>query len=115
MAMNPEIKAKWVAALRSGMYRQGRMQLRNRDDEFCCLGVLCDIYAGSVSGAEWEQRRAGGYRIEDNDSLLPVEVVDWAGLPGTWGPRNGDVDVVGLNDDKRADFGEIADFIEQYA
>lgn len=40
--MDPEIKAKWVAALRSGKYKQGRGRLRS-GDEFCCLGVLCDI------------------------------------------------------------------------
>lgn len=40
--MSPELKAKWVAALRSGEYKQGREVLRN-GDQFCCLGVLCDI------------------------------------------------------------------------
>lgn len=44
--MNPEIKQRWVKALRSGKYTQGRTvmvdSIRGKD-KFCCLGVLCDI------------------------------------------------------------------------
>jgi hypothetical protein len=41
--MNPEVKARWVAALRSGEYKQGKGALR-LNNKFCCLGVLCDLY-----------------------------------------------------------------------
>ena len=41
--MKKEIKEKWLEALRSGKYQQGRMRLRNSREEFCCLGVLVDI------------------------------------------------------------------------
>jgi hypothetical protein len=41
--MNKELKAKWVEALRSGKYKQGKGMLRNEKGQFCCLGVLCDI------------------------------------------------------------------------
>lgn len=41
--MDSETKAKWVAALRSDEYKQGRGCLRSEADEFCCLGVLADI------------------------------------------------------------------------
>lgn len=47
--MNPEIKAEWVAALRSGEYRQTKRQLRYGDN-FCCLGVLCDLRAKKGKG-----------------------------------------------------------------
>lgn len=40
--LNPEVKAKWVAALRSGKYVQGTGRLC-RDGKYCCLGVLCDV------------------------------------------------------------------------
>ena len=33
---------EWIEALRSKKYKQGRSCLRYKD-EFCCLGVLCDI------------------------------------------------------------------------
>lgn len=46
--MDPEIKAKWLDALRSGDYTQGRsfLAVKNEDTDqfdFCCLGVLCDL------------------------------------------------------------------------
>ena len=40
--MNKEVKKKWVDALRSGEYAQGRSSLRDHD-EYCCLGVLCEL------------------------------------------------------------------------
>lgn len=43
-----EFKKKWVSALKSGKYKQGSGYLRNVNDEFCCLGVACDLV-----GVEW--------------------------------------------------------------
>jgi hypothetical protein len=48
VTVDPDLKAKFVAALRSGRYRQGRSQLRGGDDCFCALGVLFD-----VGGCHW--------------------------------------------------------------
>ena len=33
---------EWVAALRSGKYKQGKGAL-STEDRFCCLGVACEI------------------------------------------------------------------------
>lgn len=42
--MNKELKQRWIEALRSGNYKQGRFCLRvKRYDSFCCLGVLADL------------------------------------------------------------------------
>jgi hypothetical protein len=39
--MPKKLLAKWLAALRSGKYKQGRRTLYNpKEDSFCCLGVL---------------------------------------------------------------------------
>jgi len=40
--MTPELKALWLAALRSGEYRQTRDTLKDKDG-YCCLGVLCHV------------------------------------------------------------------------
>lgn len=40
--MNKEIKGKWIAALKSGKYKQAIGGLKS-DNGYCCLGVLCDI------------------------------------------------------------------------
>jgi hypothetical protein len=41
--MNQEIKKKWIEALRSGDYKQGRGWLRDHDGNYCCLGVLMEV------------------------------------------------------------------------
>ena len=50
--MNTQIKQQWVTALRSGEYTQARWNLQT-EQGFCCLGVLCDLYA-KETGTEWE-------------------------------------------------------------
>jgi hypothetical protein len=61
--VTPELKQRWLDALRSGKYKQGKGALRTGKDHFCCLGVLCDI-----SGAgEWESGKYGWqYTVDDS-------------------------------------------------
>ena len=84
--MRQDIKERWVEALRSGEYRQGRGRLRQRStihesDEYCCLGVLCDLYARD-QGVKWEKPNyfMNASMMHGNTRLLPKEVVAWAGL-----------------------------------
>lgn len=79
--MNKEVKQKWVAALNSGEYQQGKDVLKTKDNKFCCLGVLCDLHAKEFN-KQWEE---GGSVIRHfdylgNGYLLPEEVVKWAEL-----------------------------------
>lgn len=42
--MKKEIADRWVAALRSGKYKQGKGELHDKvNNTYCCLGVLCEI------------------------------------------------------------------------
>ena len=42
--------------------------LRDDNDDFCCLGVLCDIYTKEVGGSwEWDNSKGGAYRIVHGD------------------------------------------------
>jgi hypothetical protein len=113
--MNQKIKAKWVAALRSGKYKQGKNFLKLRD-EFCCLGVLCDI-----SGlAEWEHRGKSYSSIMpgiyiSSDTVLPSVVAKWAGIVNI-GMKGSDKKVIGklmtMNDNGKT-FTEIAAVIQE--
>jgi hypothetical protein len=87
--MNADIKAKWVAALRSGEYQQGRGRLKT-GDAFCCLGVLCDCYGKEHPDSQWIDNslkegsfafRAGNHH--PNAYGPPFEVLEWAGLPSS--------------------------------
>ena len=115
---NKEVKEKWLAALRSGEYKQGRNALR-RNNNFCCLGVLCDIYS-EEKNVPWE--KLGDHdRILDCKSILPDKIKSWAELPG----QNPSVEhtdlhsgkdnktLAGLNDIYHCDFNQIADIIEK--
>lgn len=43
MAMLKETRDKWVEALRSGDYEQGRDVLCDEENRYCCLGVLNEV------------------------------------------------------------------------
>lgn len=83
--MNKNIKEKWIDALESGEYVQGRSALRTPDDNFCCLGVLCALYDQenkspiSVS-SYWCQDVIGNWMFMGDRGTLPQAVQDWAGL-----------------------------------
>ena len=112
--MNPEIKARWVAALRGGEYTQGKSSLRNKYDELCCLGVLCDL-AGKDGLGEWTTQEGSVHLFFDGCYLaLPQSVVDWAGLdshnPTIYTTEEG-VELSDYNDGGLS-FAALADLIE---
>lgn len=46
MELDKKLKAKWLRALRSGKFKQGRASLKMNDGQttrYCCLGVLCEV------------------------------------------------------------------------
>jgi hypothetical protein len=126
--MNPEVKAKWLEALRSGEYKQTRHTLRSCTDGFCCLGVLSDIYRKEVGGS-WQLGHDGDdtvYSIvnKNQDDCATVELPDcikhWAEVdacnPQVHLKKEDDsfgfVSLATLNDEGKT-FNEIADLIEK--
>lgn len=92
--MTQELKDKWVAALKSGTYVQGRQMLKTPDGRFCCMGVLCDV--------------AGLNYSPSNPSRFP--------LPAALGvPTGVQAQLSFMNDDtdNLNGFPEIADYIDQ--
>lgn len=102
--MNADVKARWLAALRSGDYDQGQCRLRDEDDRFCCLGVLCDV----VDPDGWDD--FGPPDVSHRGQTL---------TPGK--PFSEDVGLgyferdtlITMNDDLGYDFCQIADWIEE--
>ena len=107
--MNQEIKAKWVAALRSGEYKQTTGYLE-KNGYHCCLGVLCEI-----------SKLETGFGVKETilegcgNHLLSDTVIMWSGLDTESGSRvvidGDDIMLADHNDDGRT-FLEIADAIE---
>lgn len=122
--MNPDIKSQWLTALRSGEYGQGRGVLRDEFDNFCCLGVLCDLASQDGVG-EWEiipgrnYNRFVGKGRQASVSFPPGWVLEWAGIDndgyiGQFFPVDGEeASLVDLNDDGMS-FTQIADVIERF-
>lgn len=100
-----ENRAKWVADLRSGEYRQGVGQL-SHENGFCCLGVACSLAV-----------REGVIESYDPENATPPgEVIDWLGLSTDTGELTSGVDgwdeLIDLNDHAKWPFPRIADLIE---
>lgn len=99
-----EFKEKWVAALRSGEYKQGRMGLYSEsENSFCCLGIGCIISGlekNKLIGKPYVSGRLAG-------GLVPTAIVGY-------GSQNSLVRTLAeMNDLHNKSFSEIADYIEE--
>ena len=113
--MNQEIKTRWLKALRDGSYKQGHGRLR-LEEEFCCLGVLCDLYIKDTNSqwqvsSEWEFG-ARLYEFRNEITLPPREVLDWAGIKGNCAVNTQHGTLSSLNDCGLS-FNRIAEIIEK--
>jgi hypothetical protein len=101
--MTSELKQRWIDALLSGKYRQGVGKLRTETNEYCCLGVLCDI-----SGAgEWQKRDKGWYYVVSesaDNALLPTGIADEL--------RDGMQSHLSYRNDQGDSFKQIVEFIK---
>lgn len=136
--MKADVKAQWVAALRSGTYQQGQAQLRRKiadgSYQYCCLGVLCAITPEIEFELDERKDYAGFIGKPESSSLcfMPIGSVEFfsavtgeaespvdytvsvesyiEGLDGRNGERTS---LIGLNDNGFT-FDQIADVIEYF-
>lgn len=99
--MNAELKQQWVEALRSGKYQQGVGRLRTKDGEYCCLGVL-----GCIMKLSFDE--LGCRFIDKMDETTSSE---YPQLPINRIDQN---HLISMNDDDKASFSEIADYVEEH-
>jgi hypothetical protein len=118
--MKEDVKAKWVEALRSGRFEQGRRALRKMDDTYCCLGVLCElaVEAGVIAPATVASQfgEPYGYLYAEETAGLPQAVQEWSGLHSSLGylPEgfSNSSNLAAVNDSGNG-FEVIADIIEE--
>ena len=114
--VNILVLKKWVAALRSGQYKQGTYALRKKDDTYCCLGVLCDIVKKDLN-LDWVEGKSYPkiYSIEGMEGMLPKKIVEYVDL-ATCDPSlfYGGLlsNITHLNDNFKLTFPQLADCIE---
>ncbi len=120
--MKKEIADRWVAALRSGAYKQGQGFLKKTVDgetRHCCLGVLCEILADEVFLIiKKNPFDPGVYVFQEKDALanigvLPMVIMDYAHIKTDLGSLEGlqGVSLAAFND-RGSSFTQIADIIE---
>lgn len=103
------LRANWIAALRSGKYKQGKRKLRV-EDRYCCLGVACEVL-----GIEGVKDSEGYYCYSNLFAVAPQKVVEELGLINEVGSRNdGSTNLTRLNDEGKT-FEEIANELESGA
>jgi hypothetical protein len=121
--LKPEIKTRWVDALRSGKYKQGRGQLHHtlNENTFCCLGILCDVVFPDLN-MSWD---AGHENYIPGSLSMPTrEINSYCFVDNEFGDAHYEIVVplyesVGLahiNDNLQSDgydFNKIADLIEE--
>lgn len=104
--MNREIGTKWVSALRSGKYKQGKGVLHDADSSsFCCLGVLCEVMGVEQIDID---SPAVAYGHRSNVTMPGADVLRRAGLSMDQARR-----LAHFNDNRGRSFHEIADYIER--
>ena len=111
--LNPNAR-KWVDALRSGEYQQGRAYLVRMSPEgwqHCCLGVACELAAESGAPVRREEY-PDVVRFNNEGSALPDSVAKWLGLRSRCGHFENDAKALYLENDNGKTFAEIADIIE---
>lgn len=123
--MKPEIKERFLNALRSGKYNQCKGVCKNGDGCYCFTGVLLDLYVKDNPNSRWGM--IGGYEsvieLDDNfsNTAFNQKIADWAGLVKITDdenvlcyPTNKGHKVYWCENDQGKTLEELADMVEQY-
>lgn len=109
MAMDKELKAKWIDALRSGQFLQARGVLEDDDGSKCCLGVLC-----AIQDANWKDANFPDWE-NDVDELMTTAVPEHL-AGGLKDAAAGALALLndGADNQEPYTFAQIADYLEQH-
>lgn len=105
--MNREIKQKWISALKSGKYTQGKGYLKitsSAGNHYCCLGVLCEV----MEIPSYKPYKLTASSFDENTATLSTSLLSKAGLTD-----ENQTDLINMNDEANYSFSQIADFIEE--
>jgi hypothetical protein len=124
--INPEVKAAWVTALRSGEYKQGQGKLRI-ENHYCCLSVLCDLHRIVTEEGQWmfdghyyytpdSAKNGNAYSLTSAVKLwIGIGINDTLRVPHK-GPTGHELPIhlSDLNDEYDLSFSQLADIIEKH-
>lgn len=110
--MTAEQKSRWLAALRSGKYAQGRRKLAHLDT-YCCLGVaMCEFHLPRLAAVELLTPTF----LPDDQQMALAALNDGSGWPSTTTLSQPVREL--MPPDRNIyvswDFSQIADYIEEH-
>jgi len=132
--MKQNIMKKWVKALRSGKYKQGKHTLKQYNSkgqaQHCCLGVLCELYNDEQKKNKKKTlseevlydhkdfpygfTKFGENKFFSSCSVLPYEVMKWAEMKTSVGILPELPDNLADQNDNGAKFKTISNIIEKF-
>jgi hypothetical protein len=109
--VNKEAKEMWIDALRSGKYTQGKSCLKGVDGNYCCLGVLVEVFE-NYYGLKFNRqinscKSAMEFGSFGSVAAPPELVIAWINLL----PKHQTL-LMNLNDKHGCNFAGIADLLE---
>ena len=128
--MKKTVMKKWIKALRSGKFKQGKGQLKQTNPQgkvnHCCLGVLCELYNEEMIKNKKKKLKEAiesygfgekemTYSFDGRGGLLPKKVMNWSGVStdeGKFYDSTEPLSLVEVNDEGKR-FTTIANFIEK--
>lgn len=126
-----EPQQRWIDALRSGKYKQGKKRLQAEhtvgsasawtigvtEDRFCCLGVACHLFKDELDLTV--RRFLTEVQYCGSSTMPPRAVVDYLDLVSDTGAPRIQISIndssrhlMTLNDERGMSFEEIADLLE---
>lgn len=107
--MNKRLLTKWVEALRSGRYKQGRGFL-SRDNADCCLGVLCKVAIDEgYPISQVSQSDSSLIEFDGSTRYIPHNTYKKIDLISVYKIESD----LALMNDRDVPFDQIADYIEK--
>ena len=107
-----ENRAAWVAALRSGDYKQARVALQAINGH-CCLGVACEVMEkrGMATRRQGEEDGEAGGKLK---GILLTGYPEHVAIARALGLDEREArKLVKMNDERRQSFEQIANYIER--
>lgn len=114
-------QTKWLEALKSGEYKQGKRFLHritksNNESSFCCLGVACDLFKEELN-INFQLRLNGhdlGGFYNDGGALPPQKIADHLGLNNILGGSSlKDGNLLTKINDNSNDFNAVIKVLEE--
>ena len=113
----------WMEALRSGKFHKGKHKLHSVNNEYCCLGVFCEVMnIPKVNVSETLADHYYGITNDNSSYYLPRYVAEKYGfkaINGQVDPADTTIDwlhqsLPSINDHVELTFPQIADYLEQH-